>query len=162
MAVKLARAMGAHVVLFTTSPGKRDDALRLGAHEVVISSEPEAMSAERNRFDIIIDTAAAPHDLDAWLSLLRLDGTLVVVGLPAERHPPPNVGLLINRRRRLAGSLIGGVAETQEMLDFCAAHGIVADIEMIPAEKVNEAYERMLASDVRYRFVIDAATIGAR
>ena len=159
MGVKLARAMGAEVVLFTTSPGKRDDALRLGAHEVVVSRDPEQMAAQAGSFDLILNTVAAPHDLDAFLVLLKLDGTMVLVGAPAEPHPSPTVFNLIMRRRRLAGSLIGGIRETQEMLDFCAEHGIVSDIEIIPMDGINEAYERMLRGDVKYRFVIDMATL---
>ncbi len=159
MGVKIAAALGAHVVLFTTSPDKRQDALRLGAKEVVISREPGEMNAHRGSFDFILDTVAAPHDLDPFLALLRLDGTLCLVGAPATPHPSPGVFGLIAKRRRLAGSLIGGIAETQEMLDFCAAHGIVADIEPIAMAQINQAYERMLRGDVRYRFVIDMATL---
>lgn len=159
MAVKLARAMGAHVVLFTTSPNKREDALKLGAHEVVVSKDREAMKAHRNSFDFILDTVAAPHDLDSYLVLLARDGAMVLVGAPAEPHPATTVFNLIMKRRQLAGSLIGGIAETQEMLDFCAEHGITAEIEIIPIQKINEAYERMLKSDVKYRFVIDMATL---
>jgi uncharacterized zinc-type alcohol dehydrogenase-like protein len=159
MAVKLARAMGAHVVLFTTSPNKREDALALGAHEVVVSKDPEAMSAHQNSFDFILDTVAAPHDLDSYLVLLARDGAMVLVGAPAEPHPATTVFNLIMKRRQLAGSLIGGIAETQEMLDFCAQHGITAEIEIIPIQQINEAYERMLKSDVKYRFVIDMASL---
>jgi uncharacterized zinc-type alcohol dehydrogenase-like protein len=159
MAVKLARAMGAHVVLFTTSPNKREDALALGAHEVVVSRDPEAMRAHVNSFDFILDTVAAPHDLDSYLVLLARDGAMVLVGAPAEPHPATTVFNLIMKRRQLAGSLIGGIAETQEMLDFCAQHGITAEIEIIPIQKINEAYERMLKSDVKYRFVIDMASL---
>jgi uncharacterized zinc-type alcohol dehydrogenase-like protein len=159
MGVKLARALGARVVLFTTSPGKAADALRLGAHEVVISTDDKAMAAWRNRFDLILNTVAAPHDLDPFLGMLRRDGTLVLVGAPPSPHRSPGVFSLILKRRRLAGSLIGGIAETQEMLDFCAEHGIVSDIETIPIASINEAYERMLRSDVKYRFVIDMASL---
>ncbi|MDB5731972.1 MAG: hydroxyacid dehydrogenase [Variovorax sp.] len=159
MGVKIAAAMGAHVVLFTTSPGKKDDALRLGAKEVVVSKNEEEMRVHANSFDFILDTVAAPHDLDAFLGLLKLDGTLCLVGVPASPHPSPGVFRLIAKRRRLAGSLIGGIAETQEMLDFCAEHGIVSDIEPIAMAQVNEAYERMLRSDVKYRFVIDMSTL---
>jgi uncharacterized zinc-type alcohol dehydrogenase-like protein len=159
MAVKLARAMGAHVVLFTTSPNKREDALALGAHEVVVSKDREAMKAHRNSFDFILDTVAAPHDLDTYLVLLARDGAMVLVGAPAEPHPATTVFNLIMKRRQLAGSLIGGIAETQEMLDFCAQHGITAEIEIIPIQRINEAYERMLKSDVKYRFVIDMASL---
>jgi uncharacterized zinc-type alcohol dehydrogenase-like protein len=159
MGVKLARAMGAHVVLFTTSVNKRDDALRLGAHEVVVSKDASQMAAHQNFFDFILNTVAAPHDLDAFMVLLKRDGTMTLVGAPAEPHPSPQVFNLIMKRRHLAGSLIGGIAETQEMLDFCAEHGIVSDIEMIPIQKINEAYERMVKSDVKYRFVIDMASL---
>ena len=159
MGVKLARAMGAHVVVFTTSPSKREDALRLGAHEVVVSRDAAEMAAHENSFDFILNTVAAPHDLDAFLVLLKRDGTMVVVGVPPEPHPSPDVGNLIFKRRRLAGSLIGGIAETQEMLDFCAANGIVSDIEMVPIQGLDTAYERMLKSDVKYRFVIDMASL---
>jgi uncharacterized zinc-type alcohol dehydrogenase-like protein len=159
MAVKLAHAMGAHVVLFTTSPGKAQDALRLGAHEVVISRDPDAMAREAGTFNFILNTVAAPHNLDPFLSLLKRDGTMTLVGAPAEPHPSPNVFNLIFKRRRLAGSLIGGIAETQEMLDFCAEQGITADIEMIRMDQINEAWDRMLRSDVKYRFVIDMASL---
>jgi uncharacterized zinc-type alcohol dehydrogenase-like protein len=159
MAVKISHALGATTVMFTTSPGKAADAKRLGADEVVISKDADAMRKQANRFDFILNTVAAPHNLDAFLNLLRRDGTMCVVGVPALPHPSPNVGSLIFKRRRLAGSLIGGIRETQEMLDFCGAHGIVSDIEAIPIQKVNEAYERMLRSDVKYRFVIDMASL---
>lgn len=159
MAVKIARAMGAHVVLFTTSPNKREDALALGAHEVVVSKDKEAMAAHVNSFDFILDTVAAPHDLDALLVLLARDGAMVLVGAPAEPHPATTVFNLIMKRRQIAGSLIGGIAETQEMLDFCAKHGITAEIEMIPIQDINQAYERMLKSDVKYRFVIDMKSL---
>ena len=159
MGVKLAHALGAHVVLFTTSPGKAEDARRLGADEVVISKNPEEMAKHANSFHLILDTVAAPHDLDAFLGLLKRDGALVLVGAPGEPHPSPAVFNLILKRRTLAGSLIGGIAETQEMLDFCAEHGIVSDVEIIPIQQINEAYERMLRSDVRYRFVIDMASL---
>ena len=159
MGVKLARAMGAHVVLITTSPNKRDDALRLGAHEVIISTDTRQMLGAMNSLDFILNTVAAPHDLNALLSLLKRDGTMTLVGAPAEPHPSPEVFRLIFKRRKLAGSLIGGIAETQEMLDFCAEHNIVSDIEMIPIQDINEAYERMLKGDVRYRFVIDMGSL---
>ena len=159
MAVKIARAMGAHVVLFTTSPDKKTDALRLGAHEVVISKNPDDMAKHANSFDFILNCIAAPHDLDAYLGLLKRDGTMTLVGAPAEPHPSPGVFNLIFKRRRLAGSLIGGIAETQEMLDFCAEHNIVSDIEMIRIQDINEAYERMLKGDVKYRFVIDMESL---
>jgi uncharacterized zinc-type alcohol dehydrogenase-like protein len=159
MGVKLAHAMGAHVVMFTTSPGKTEDAKKLGADEVVVSKNPDEMKKHVDSFDFILNTVAAPHNLDAYLELLKRDGTMCMLGVPASPHPSPSVGNLIFRRRSLAGSLIGGVAETQEMLDFCAAHNITSDIELIPVQKVNEAYERMLKSDVKYRFVIDMKTL---
>ena len=159
MAVKFAHALGARVVLFTTSPGKTDDARRLGANEVVVSKNPEEMKPHVNSFDFILNTVAAPHNLDAYLDLLKRDGTMCLVGAPDHPHPAPHVFNLIFKRRRLAGSLIGGIRETQEMLDFCAQHGIVSDIEIIPIQKINEAYERMLRSDVKYRFVIDMASL---
>jgi uncharacterized zinc-type alcohol dehydrogenase-like protein len=161
MAVKIAAAMGAHVVLFTTSPGKVEDAKRLGAAEVVISKDPQAMAAHQNSFDFILNTVAAQHDLDPFIALLKRDCTMTLVGAPEHPHPAPNVFGLIFKRRRLGGSLIGGIRETQEMLDFCAQHGIVSDIEMIAMKDVNHAYERMLRSDVKYRFVVDMATLKA-
>ena len=160
MGVKIAHAMGAHVVAFTTSEGKRQDALQLGADEVVVSRDEAQMRAHRGSFDLILDTVAASHSLDAYSELLKRDGTLVLVGVPEHAHPSPNVANLIFKRRAIAGSLIGGIAETQEMLDFCADKGIVSDIEMIPAQKIDEAYDRMVRSDVKYRFVIDIATVG--
>lgn len=160
MGVKIAHAMGAHVVLFTTSPGKIDDGKRLGADEVCVSTAPAQMAAHANRLDFILNTVAAPHDLDAYLQLLKRDGTMTLVGAPAERHPPSNVFNLIFKRRRLAGSLIGGIRETQEMLDFCARHDIVSDIETIDMDYIDTAYERMLKNDVKYRFVIDMASLG--
>jgi uncharacterized zinc-type alcohol dehydrogenase-like protein len=159
MGVKLAHAMGAHVVLFTTSKGKTEDALRLGADEVVLSKEPSEMAAHLASFDFILNTVAAPHDLDAFMVLLKRDGTMTLVGAPASPHPSPQVFNLIMKRRRLAGSLIGGIRETQEMLDFCGEHGIVSDIETIPIQDINTAFERMLKSDVKYRFVIDMASL---
>ena len=161
MAIKLAHAMGAHVVLFTTSPDKRADALKLGADEVVVSRDENAMRERANSLDFIIDTVAAPHSLDAFLTLLKRDGVMTLVGAPAEPHPSPEVFNLIMKRRSLAGSLIGGIAETQEMLDFCAEHGIVSEVEVIPIQRIDEAYERMLKSDVRYRFVIDMQSLTA-
>ena len=158
MAVKFARAMGAQVVLFTTSPGKVEDALRLGAHEVVISRDEARMEAHLKSFDLIIDAVSAQHDVNAYLKLLKLDGTLVLVGAP--EHPLPVEAFhLLLPRRSFAGSAIGGIAETQEMLDFCAQHRIAPDIEMIPIQKINEAWERLLKQDVRYRFVIDMASL---
>jgi uncharacterized zinc-type alcohol dehydrogenase-like protein len=159
MGIKLAHAMGAEVVLFTTSQGKAEDALRLGADSVVLSRDPQQMAAQENSFDFILNTVAAPHNLDAFLVLLKREGTMTLVGAPATSHPSPQVFNLIMKRRHLAGSLIGGIAETQEMLDFCAAHGIVSDIELIAIREINEAYERMLRSDVKYRFVIDMSTL---
>ncbi len=159
MGVKIAHAMGAHVVLFTTSPGKADDARRLGADEVVISKDADQMARHRNSFDFILNTVAASHSLDPFVELLKRDGTMTLVGVPEVSHPSPQVGNLIFKRRRLAGSLIGGIKETQEMLDFCAEHDIVSDIEVIAMDHINEAYERMLKSDVKYRFVIDLATL---
>ncbi|MGN6084580.1 NAD(P)-dependent alcohol dehydrogenase [Trinickia sp.] len=155
MGVKLARAMGAHVVLFTTSPSKVEDAKRLGAHEVVISKDAAQMQAHANSFDFILNTVAAQHDLNPFIALLKRDATMTLVGAPEHDHPSPQVFNLIFKRRRLAGSLIGGIAETQEMLDFCGQHGITSDIEIIPMQEINGAYERMLKSDVKYRFVID-------
>ena len=152
--------MGAHVVLFTTSPGKTEDAKRLGAHEVVISKDNEAMQAHTASFDFILNTVAAPHNLDAYTALLKRDGTLCLVGVPDQAHPSPSVGQLIFKRRSIAGSLIGGIKETQEMLDFCAEHNIVSDIELIPIQQINEAYERVIKSDVKYRFVIDLGSLG--
>lgn len=158
MAVKFARAFGAHVVLFTTSPKKIADGLRLGAHEVVLSTDAEAMKKHQASFHFILDAVSANHDLNAYLSLLKLDGTLAMVGAP--EHPVPvAVFNLLLPRRNFAGSAIGGIAETQEMLDFCAQHNIVSDIELIPIQKINEAWERVLKQDVRYRFVIDMKSL---
>jgi len=159
MGIKLAHAMGAHVVAFTTSESKREAAKALGADEVVVSRDADAMAVHRKRFDLILNTVAMPHDLDAFLALLKRDGTMALVGLPASPHPSPNVFNLITKRRSIAGSMIGGIPETQEMLDFCAERGIVADIELIRADQINDAYERMLKGDVKYRFVIDNATL---
>ena len=161
MGVKLAKALGAHVVAFTTSPGKRQDALALGADEVVVSRERAEMKAHANSFDFILNTVAAPHDLDPFLTLLKRDGTLTLVGVPPEPHPSPNVSHLIMKRRSIGGSLIGGIAETQEMLDFCAEHNIVADVEPIAIQDIDSAYERMVKSDVKYRFSIDMASLSA-
>ncbi|GAB4310804.1 MAG: NAD(P)-dependent alcohol dehydrogenase [Candidatus Sumerlaeia bacterium] len=158
MGVKFARALGAHVVVFTTSPAKRDDALRLGAHEAVVSRDAGAMQCYTGSLDFILDTVSAPHDVNALLMLLRRDGNLTLVGAPDAPLPVGAFGLILNRRS-LSGSLIGGIPETQQMLDFCAAHGITADVEVIPIQKVNEAYERMLKSDVKYRFCIDMASL---
>ncbi len=161
MGVKLSHAMGAETVLFTTTPGKAADAKRLGADSVVLSKDAAEMGRHAGRFDFILNTVAAPHNLDPYIQLLKRDGTMCLVGAPSEPHPSPSVGNLIFRRRSLAGSLIGGVQETQEMLDFCAERGLAADIELIPIQKINEAYDRMLKSDVKYRFVIDMATLPA-
>src|SRR5437762_1794092 len=158
MAVKFATAFGAEVVLFTTSPGKAGDAKRFGAHEVVLSRDEEAMKRQLNSFDFILDTASGKHDLNGYLKLLKRDGALTLVGIPAEPEAI-SVMPLVRRRRSLVGSLIGGIAETQEMLDFCADRGITCEIEVIPMEQINEAYERMLKSDVKYRFVIDVARL---
>lgn len=159
MAVKFAHAFGAHTVLFTTSPGKAEDAKRLGADEVVISKDPDQMRQHLESFDFILNTVAAPHDLDQYLMLLKRDGSMCLVGVPDHPHPSPSVGNLIFKRRKLGGSLIGGLKETQEMLDFCAEHGITSDIELIPIQNINQAYERMLKSDVKYRFVIDLESL---
>lgn len=159
MGVKLARALGAHVVLFTTSPGKTEDARRLGADEVVVSMRSEEMKRQRGALEFILDTVSATHDLDEYLKLLRWGGTLCLVGLPKDENPAPSASVLVSKRRQLAGSMIGGIRETQEMLDFCAARGIVSDIETIPMAKIEEAYARMLASDVKYRFVVDMASL---
>ena len=159
MAVKLAHAMGAHVVLFTTSSNKVEDAKRLGADEVVISKNPDEMKAHLKSFDFILNTVAAAHNLDVFTELLKRDGTMCLNGVPEHAHPSPNIGHLIFKRRQIAGSLIGGIKETQEMLDFCAEHNITSDIEIIDIKEVNEAYERMVKGDVKYRFVIDMATL---
>ncbi len=161
MGIKLAHAMGAHTVAFTTSEGKRQDALDLGADEVVISKDAAQMQQHAGTFDFILNTVAAPHNLDAFTTLLKRDGTMCLVGAPASPHPSPSIMPLIFGRKAIAGSLIGGIAETQEMLDFCAEHGIVSEIEMVTAQQIDEAYERMLKSDVKYRFVIDNATMAA-
>jgi uncharacterized zinc-type alcohol dehydrogenase-like protein len=158
MGVKFANAFGAHVVLFTTSPNKTADAQRLGAHEVVVSKNQPEMARHLTSFDFILDTVSAEHDLNAYLDLLKRDGTLTLVGAPEEPLPVAAFGLL-SKRRQLAGSSIGGTRETQEMLDFCADHGITADVEMIRIEQIDEAYERLLRSDVKYRFVIDMASL---
>ncbi len=160
MAVKFARAFGAHVVLFTTSPGKVADGLRLGAHEVVISKDADAMKKQQGSFHFILDAVSAQHDINTYLSLLKLDGTLALVGVPENPLPVAPFNLILPRRN-FAGSCIGGIAETQEMLDFCAANHIVSDIELIPIQKINEAWDRLLKQDVRYRFVIDMASLKA-
>lgn len=161
MAVKIAKAMGAEVTVFTTSERKFAAARELGADHVVLSTDPAAMEAADRSIDVIIDTVAAPHDLNPYFRTLRVDGALFQLGLPSEAMPPVNPGALIRRRIAYAGSLIGGIAETQEMLDFCAEHGVVSDIELVRADQLNEAYDRMVAGDVKYRFVLDASTLGS-
>jgi uncharacterized zinc-type alcohol dehydrogenase-like protein len=158
MAVKFAHAFGAHVVLFTTSPGKADDARRLGADEVVVSKDDAQMARHAGSFDYILDAVSARHDLNAYLDLLKRDGTMTLLGAP-EKPAELGVFSLLFKRRSLTGSGIGGIRETQEMLDFCAKHGNAADIERIPIQQINTAYERLLKSDVRYRFVIDMSTL---
>ncbi len=158
MGLKFGHAFGAHVVQFTTSPGKAADAIRLGADEVVISTDAAAMAAHAGTFDFILDTISAPHDIAGYLQLLKRDGTLTLVGVPDRPLEIPPFALIMSRVS-LAGSSIGGIAETQEMLDYCAEHGIASDIELIPIQKINESYERMLRNDVKYRFVIDAASL---
>lgn len=159
MAVKLAKAMGARVVVFTTSESKVAAALELGADEVVLSRDADAMARANRTVDVIIDTVAAPHDLNALFRTLRVDGALFQLGLPSGEMPPVNPRTLIRRRVAYAGSLIGGIAETQEMLDFCAEHGVLADVEVVGAHQLDEAYDRMVAGDVKYRFVLDAGTL---
>jgi uncharacterized zinc-type alcohol dehydrogenase-like protein len=161
MGIKLSHAMGAQTVAFTTSEAKRQDALDLGADEVVVSRDPAQMDIHVGTFDFILNTVAASHDLDAFTRLLKRDGVMCMLGVPEHPHPSPTVGALIFGRKAIAGSLIGGIPETQEMLDFCAEHGIVADIEMIPIQKIDEAYDRMVVGDVKYRFVIDSASLAA-
>ncbi|MBF0271751.1 MAG: NAD(P)-dependent alcohol dehydrogenase [Magnetococcales bacterium] len=161
MALKLAHALGADVSLFTRSPGKEQDARRLGAHTVVLSTDEGQMAAVQRQFDLIIDTVPSVHDLNPYLPTLTLNGTLVLVGYLGDLHPMLNTVSLIMGRRSVAGSVIGGIAETQEMLDFCGQHGITSDIEVIRIQEINEAYERMLKSDVKYRFVIDLASLNA-
>jgi uncharacterized zinc-type alcohol dehydrogenase-like protein len=158
MAVKFARALGAHVVVFTTSPGKTEDALRLGADEVVISRNEDEMKKHTFSFDFIINAVSADHDINPYLSLLGRDGNLTMVGAPSKPFEIPAFNLIMGRRS-LSGSPIGGIAETQEMLDFCGKHNITADVEVIPIQKINEAYERLLKSDVKYRFSIDMASL---
>jgi alcohol dehydrogenase (NADP+) len=158
MGVKIAHALGAHVVVFTTSPNKKDDALRLGADEVVISRNADEMQKHVSSFDFILDAVSANHDIGAYIDLLRRDGNITLVGAPEKPLPVSAFSLIIGRRS-LSGSPIGGIAETQEMLDFCGEHSITADVEVIPIQKVNEAYERLLKSDVKYRFSIDMASL---
>ncbi|WP_345150551.1 NAD(P)-dependent alcohol dehydrogenase [Arthrobacter ginkgonis] len=161
MAVKLAKALGASVTVFTTSASKVEAARALGADTVVVSGDPEAMASARHTLDLIIDTVAAAHDLDPYFATLRRDGTLVQLGLPAEPMPPVNPRPLLGRRLRYTGSPIGGIAETQEMLDFCAEHAVAAEIEVVDAAGLNAAWDRMVAGDVRYRFVLDVSTLPA-
>lgn len=158
MGVKLAASMGAEVTVLSTSPSKEKDALALGAHKFVVTKDAKNLESLANYFDFILDTASAPHDLNMYLNMLRLDGAMVLVGVP-EKPTEVNAFNLIANRRQLAGSLIGGIRETQEMLDYCAEKGITSDVEIIPIQKVNEAYERTIKSDVRYRFVIDMSTL---
>jgi alcohol dehydrogenase (NADP+) len=159
MGVKFSHAFGARTVLFTTSPSKAEDAKRLGADEVVVSKDAGQMKQHERSFDLIVNTVAVSHNLDSFLSLLKRDGTLVLVGVPEHPHPSPSVFNLLMARRSLAGSGIGGIAETQEMLNYCAEKKIVSDIELIPIQKINEAYTRMIKGDVKYRFVIDMKTL---
>jgi uncharacterized zinc-type alcohol dehydrogenase-like protein len=158
MGVKFAHAMGAHVVLFTTSPNKKDDALRLGADEVVVSKNADEMAKHANSFDFILDCVSADHDINALLTLLKRDGNITLVGAPEKPMAVAAFALLFGRKS-LSGSPIGGTIETQEMLDFCGKHNITADVEVIPIQKVNEAYDRLLKQDVKYRFVIDMASL---
>jgi uncharacterized zinc-type alcohol dehydrogenase-like protein len=158
MAVKLARAMGANVTVLSTSESKREDAIALGAHAFAATRDRDTFKRLANSFDLIIDTVSADHDYNAYLSLLRLNGVMVLVGLP-DKALPVSAFALVGKRRSLAGSMVGSIAETQEMLDFCAEHGIASDIELIRIDQINEAYERMLKADVRYRFVIDMASL---
>jgi uncharacterized zinc-type alcohol dehydrogenase-like protein len=157
MAVKFGHALGAHVTVLSHSPGKRDDALKLGADDFLVTRDEAAFKDNAGRFDFILDTVSAKHDYNAYLNLLKREGIMVLVGAPDAT--PLSAFALIMKRRRLAGSLIGGIRQTQEMLDFCAEHGIAADVEMIAIDEINEAYERMLKNDVRYRFVIDIASL---
>jgi len=161
MGVKFARAFGAHVVVFTTSPSKKDDAFRLGAHEVVVSKNPDEMKAHAGTFDFILDAVSAQHDLDAYLALLKAEGNLTLLGAPEKPIFLSAFSLLMGRKS-LSGSPIGSIAETQEMLDFCGQHNITADVEIIPIQQINEAYARLLKGDVKYRFSIDLASLKAR
>ncbi len=159
MGVKLSHALGAHTVAFTTSPDKVAEIKRLGADEVVISKNQDEMAKHMNSFDLIINTVAVPHNLDAYVALLKRNGTMVLVGAPSSPHPSPAVFNLVFKRRAIAGSLIGGIPETQEMLDFCAEHGITSDVEVIAMQDIEQAYARMLKNDVKYRFSIDMASL---
>ena len=158
MGLKFAHSFGAHTVQLTTSIKKKEDALKLGADEVVLSTDANAMKAHAGTFDFILDTASAPHDLDPYLALLKQDGTITLVGLP-EKPPAVNIFSLITRRASIAGSMIGGMPETQEMLDYCGRHNITSSVEVIPIQKINEAFERLLKQDVKYRFVIDMSSL---
>jgi uncharacterized zinc-type alcohol dehydrogenase-like protein len=162
MAIKLANAMGAEVTLFTTSSQKMKDGEKLGATRAILSTHTEEMKKSMNTLDFILNTVSAPHNLDIYLEQLKRDGTMCLVGLPETPHPSPAVGPMIFKRKTLAGSLIGGIKETEEMLNFCADHHITADIEVISADRINEAYTRMLKSDVKYRFVIDLQSLNHR
>ena len=161
MAGKFAHALGAHVVVFTTSPNKKGDALRLGADDVVISRDADKMKQHASSFDFILDAVSAEHDINAYIQLLRRDGNITLVGAPPKPLAVSTFGLLLGRRS-LSGSPIGSIAETQEMLDFCSKHNITADVEVIPIQKVNEAYDRLLKSDVKYRFSIDMASLKSK
>jgi len=161
MAIKFAAAFGAHVTMITTSPDKKKDAKKLGAKDVLISKDPKQMKAGAEKFDFILNTIPTKHDIDPYINLLKRDGVMCLVGCVEPVSTPPNIGPLIFRRRSVVGSLIGGIKETQEMLDFCAKHNIVSDVEMIKMNEINEAYERMLKSDVKYRFVIDMKSLKA-
>ncbi len=160
MGVKFAHALGAHTVVFTTSPSKTEDAKRLGADEVIVSTDPEQMAKHVGSFDFILDCVAAKHDMNAYIQLLKRDGNLTIVGAPPEPLEIAGFGLMFGRRS-LSGSAIGGIKETQEMLDFCGEHNITADVEVVSVDQINEAYERMLKSDIKYRFTIDMSTLTA-
>jgi uncharacterized zinc-type alcohol dehydrogenase-like protein len=159
MGIKLAHALGAHITAFTTSENKRNDALALGADDVVVSRDPVAVKQQAASLDLIIDTVSVQHNLNPYVNLLRQDGTLVLVGIPADEHPSPSVASLLALRRSVAGSLVGGISETQELLEFCAEHNVLADIERIPIQQIETAYRRMVASDVKYRFVLDMSSL---
>jgi uncharacterized zinc-type alcohol dehydrogenase-like protein len=161
MGVKFAHAFGAHVVVFTTTPNKKEDALRLGADEVVVSRNADEMKKHVGSFDFILDAVSAGHDINAYINLLGRDGNITLVGAPEKPLPVAAFGLIMGRHS-LSGSAIGGIAETQEMLDFCGKHNITSDVEVIPIQKVNEAYERLLKADVKYRFSIDMASLKAQ
>jgi alcohol dehydrogenase (NADP+) len=161
MAVKFAHALGAYVVVFTTSPNKKNDAFRLGADDVIVSTDANQMNKHAGSFDFILDAVSADHDINAYIQLLRRDGNITLVGAPDKPNAISAFGLLF-KRRSISGSVIGGIAETQEMLDFCGKHNITADVEVIPIQKVNEAYERLLKSDVKYRFTIDIASLKSK